>query len=411
MTRHRLPRDPGPEPNASSSGFGGRYWTLNVSSFVSTVGNSFLYVAMPLALLQTTGSTGLAIMSLAAQTAPYLLSPLLGPFLDRYQQRFCFLAGELLQAVAVVACIPLLQGGNVISVYAALTLFGLGRAASDISSNYGLLPLLVKQGALERATAVFSALQLVARFIGPGLAGIVVEAAGYAWALTIDGVSFGITCFVAFLMPASRRSSGSESVVRLFAEGFRYFSRHRRLVWFTISVSLYNFGAGALEPSLISLGKGAWGWTAGAIGSAVGFGALFAAVGAWLSPRVFQNSNLTKVIGHWYTLSCLGALFLITPNPYIVLLAFAMLSLGEGGVNAATVAYRQQNVPAEVSGRVNSIIRAFVTGAIPLASLMMGYSLGQNVSEIGLWPAPLAAVIGRLAWVLFERREKQSGTV
>lgn len=389
------------------------FWQLTFARAISVAGNTFLYVAVPWALVETTGSGLLAVLSMAAQTTPYLASPFLGAFIDRHDRRFTFALAEVVQAVSV-ALIPLfLAIHQVALVFVALFVMGLGKAVADAAGDYGLIPALVPDDRLEQASGWYNAVQLLARLAGPALAGLTLAALGTVWALEIDAATFLITLVAAVVLPAVGAPSGQEGKVSLSAllrEGVAYFRSRRDLQWLTAVCALYNLGVGGLEPTLLTLGTGHWQWSSATLGMILSVGAAAAALGAWLSPRApGAKGDQRRRISVWMAVTALGSLVLLFGSPLVVTAGFIVLCLGEGGFNATTMALRQREIPAELSGRINTIIRTFIIGAIPVSSLLLGLTVSQSLPVPVLLPVAVGAVSASLLWTLVAARRHSQG--
>lgn len=377
------------------------FWLLTGATSVSMAGNTFLYLAVPWALVQATGSTLLAVLSMAAQTAPFLAAPFLGAFIDRHDTRRLFIAGEIVQGVCVALIPPLLGIGQVALIFLSLCLMGLAKVVSDVAGDYGLIPALVPPERLERATSWFNSAQLVARFAGPALAGVTIAAAGPGWALEIDAATFLVTAATAYFLPkaAQRARTTTASVSTLLREGIAFFRSRPDLRRLTAAVALYNLGAGALEPTLLTAGSRHWAWSSAALGAAVSCGAVAAALGAWVSPMVPAGEGRRRLrVGVWLGVAALGSFGLLVDAPLVIVAGFCLLCFGEGGVNTTTMAYRQHEIPPELSGRVNTVIRTFVTGAVPVSSLMLGVTVSLSGSFLVFLPVTGAAVLAVLVW-------------
>ncbi|MFF1360966.1 MFS transporter [Streptomyces sp. NPDC058297] len=379
------------------------FWLLTGATAVSTAGNTFLYLAVPWALVESTQSSLLAVLSLAAQTAPYLAAPFLGAAIDRYDRRFLFAAGEVVQGVCV-ALIPLLLAVHAIApVFGALFVMGLAKVVSDVAGDYGLLPALVPRERLDQASSWFNSIQLTARFAGPALAGLVIAGVGPHWALAIDAATFLLTSLTVVFMPKLELAKTRTALSTMLREGIVYFRSRPDLQRLTLAVALYNLGAGALEPTLLTVGAAQWHWSSSALGVAVSCGAVAAAVGAWLSPKVLAPGRRHHRIAFWLGVAALGSLGLLISAPAAVVAGFCVLCLGEGGVNATTMAYRQHEIPSELAGRVNAVIRTFMTGAVPVSALLLG--LTANLTDsVGIFlPVTATALLGVLAWTIATR--------
>jgi MFS family permease len=377
------------------------FWLLTCATALSMAGNTFLYLAVPWALVESTGSSLLAVLSMAAQTAPYLAAPFLGAFIDRHDNRSLFVAGELVQCVSV-ALIPLLLAlDQVALVFVSLCVMGLAKVVSDVAGDYGLIPALVPPERLDHAASWFNSAQLVARFAGPALAGLTIAAVGPSWALQIDAATFLVTVVVALFLPRSvkKAKKSDTSVGELLREGIAYFRSRPDLRRLTAAVALYNLGAGALEPTLLTVGREHWNWSETAMGTAVSCGAVAAAFGAWVSPFAPRgDGRRSQRIAVWLGVASLGSLGLLIGSPLVIVIAFCILCFGEGGVNTTTMAYRQHEIPTELSGRVNTVIRMFVTGAVPVSSLLLGLTVGLANSFLVFLPVAVSSVLAVLLW-------------
>ncbi|BFU47391.1 hypothetical protein KRMM14A1004_56280 [Krasilnikovia sp. MM14-A1004] len=353
---------------------------------------------MPLALLAYTDDPLTAVLSMAARTAPYVLAPVMGPLIDRYDRRTMFAGADIVQAAAVALIPVALWQGAVPAVFAALVVQGLANVVSNVASDYGLIPALVPDHLLDRAVSQFNTIILVARFAGPVLAGVLVTTLGTTWALELDALTFALTAATVILMPAMRPAQDRLPLGRMLREGIGYFRQRPDIVRLTLVVSIYNLGAGALEPTLLVVGQERWRWSAGSLGIAVSVAAIAAALGAWLSPRALSDGNRHRQIAVWLAASAAGAVLLLAPSPYVAVAGFVVLSLGEGGINTATVSYRQKNIPAHLAGRVNTIIRGFITGAVPASAFLLGLTAALDSNLTVFLPAAITTTFVVFLW-------------
>ncbi len=384
---------------------------LTGATAISMAGNTFLYLAVPWALVASTGSSLLAVLSMAAQTAPYLAAPFLGAFIDRYDNRALFVTGELVQCVSV-AVIPLLLAAHQVAlVFICLCVMGLAKVVSDVAGDYGLIPALVPRERLDQASSWFNSASLAARFAGPALAGLTIAAVGPACALEIDAATFLATVATALFLPKDGQPAKKSrtSVGVLFREGISHFRSRPDLQRLTAAVALYNLGAGALEPTLLTVGREQWRWSETAMGAAVSCGAVAAALGAWVSPFApAGHERRQQRIAVWLGVAALGSLGLLIGSPMVVVIGFCVLCFGEGGVNSTTMAYRQQEIPAELSGRVNTVIRMFVTGVVPVSSLLLGLTVSLTGSFRVFLPVAVTAVLAILVWTAVRERDRNN---
>jgi MFS family permease len=389
------------------------FWLLTFATAISMAGNTFLYLAVPWALMESTGSSLLAVLSMAAQTAPYLAAPFFGAFMDRHDNRSLFLAGEVVQCVSV-ALIPLLLAVHqIVLVFVSLCVMGLAKVVSDVAGDYGLIPALVPKDRIDQASSWYNSVQMAARFAGPALAGLTIAAVGPSWALEIDAATFLVTMVTALFLPKAveRIEQIRTSAGQLFKEGIAYFRSRPDMQRLTAAVALYNLGAGALEPTLLTVGTQQWRWSESAMGVAISFGAVAGAAGAWASPRIpGGDERRSQRVGIWLGVAALGSLGLLIGSPMAVVIGFCVLCFGEGGVNSTTMAYRQHEIPPEFSGRVNTVIRMFITGAVPVSSLLLGLTVGLTGSWRVFFPVTVTALLAVFMWTSVGGRRRRRET-
>jgi hypothetical protein len=130
----------------------------------------------------------------------------------------------------------------------------------------------------------------------------------------------------------------------------------------------------------------------------VSVAAVAAALGAWLSPRALVRANRIRQVSVWLAVCAAGSIGLLFGAPLAVLAGFSVLCFGEGGVNSATMAYRQQRIPDELAGRVNTVIRTFITGAVPVSALALGLTVNLVGSGWVFVPVAATACLAFLLW-------------
>ncbi|ROQ88982.1 hypothetical protein EDE04_7375 [Streptomyces sp. 2132.2] len=87
-----------------------------------------------------------------------------------------------------------------------------------------------------------------------------------------------LTSLTVVFMPRLASAKNRTAVGARLREGFAYFRSRPDLQRLAFAVALYNLGAGALEPTLLTVGATQWNWSSSALGIAVSCGAVAAAV-------------------------------------------------------------------------------------------------------------------------------------
>ncbi len=391
-----VPRPPG-QPRPAETSWR-RFWLLTSAASVSELGDTFLQLAMPWTILAGTGSPILAALSLGVQYLPFVASPLLGTLIDGYERRQVFMVAELVQGVLIALTPLLLMAGQVPLVLVLLLIAGCATVASNLTSDFGLLPMLAPADRVTEAYSKYGATTQLARCAGPAIAGGVLAAVGGYWALWIDAATFLLTALVAMVLPRGEKPIVERGFLRMQVEGFRSFRRIPGVPRLTAVLSVYNLGAGAVPTVILVLAGRTWGWSSGWAGMVLAAGAAGSALGAWLGGRVWIEAPAERRIGLWFTICAVACAALLTPWTPVVILGFCTLTAGEGGMNVTTNEYRFRAIPEEVAGRVNAVMRAFILGGAALSSLLLGWSVSLPDQVLRFAPALLTSALAVLLW-------------
>ncbi|MBX8465820.1 MULTISPECIES: MFS transporter [unclassified Deinococcus] len=381
---------------------------LLLLSAVSRLGDQLLYVAMPLLVLAETGQPAYAILAAAARGLPYVISPFIGAVVDRYPLRTVYVAAQLIQAVAIGA-IPLLKGQPSI-VLLLLMISGVGGVCSSLLNFYKLIPLWTPQEQIEAAIGRFVALTDAVKVVGPLVAISIVLSIGAPAAIYADAVSFLVAALgIAFILPATQKSEVRRtSLAQDLKEGFRYFKGSPEIRRLTTAMSLSNLGIGALEVLLLTTLTHSMQIPVAQASLALSVGACAGLAGSGLTRKIFPRLGTTQRITVWLALAGVGALCLTVPHPLMFVLGFVVISFATSASNVITIAYRQSTIPSELQGRVNSIIRMFISGAVPISGILLAalgtYTLGVSQTQF----VALMCILAVIVWQFGASGERQN---
>ena len=243
----------------------------------------------------------------------------------------------------------------------------------------GLMPEMVSAERLQSANALRGVASSTGQVLGPGLAGIIVAAAGAGWAIAIDSATYAVSaaCLLRLTIPP-RPPARQSSMLAQLAGGWHEF-RSRTWLW-AIVAQFATFNALCFAPFMVLGavtahdrlgGAGAW----GGILAALGAGSI---LGGFLSVRLRGRRPLVT--------ATLGAAIFAVPLALIalptatILIAIAIAAAGAGLSIFSTLweTTLQRQVPREVLSRVSAYdwfgSVAFVPLgyliAVPLAALL-----------------------------------------
>ncbi|WP_052336818.1 MFS transporter [Nocardioides alkalitolerans] len=356
---------------------------------VAVAGSAVTGVAMPLLVLQLSGSAFVAALVAAAQVAPYLVLGLLaGAMADRWPRRRVMLAAQLTSAAALLS-VPLAQAAGALTSTHALVV-ALVVASAFVwfdAAAFGALPAIVGR---ERIVAANSLVWTSTTLVGigaPALGGLLVAWLGSASALAVDAAAYVAAAALLLVVTApmgplavGRDGAGPSPRPTLradVAEGLRFVLRQPVVRDLTLVGVGNSVAGGAVTALLVVLAVDGAG--TGAVGEGQRYGVMLAvvAVGGFLAASALPWLARRVPTG-WLTL---GGLALGVPAvaglagsaPYPVVL---VLLLAWSGAHTLVVlngiATRQRVTPDPLQARVNTTARMIAWGGTPFGAVLGG---------------------------------------
>jgi len=384
-----------------------------IGQLVSVVGTWMQNVGQAWLVLELTGSAAKLSVVTAVQFLPMmLLSLFAGPFIDRFPKRRTLIFTQSALALLALA-LAIITGTHIVRYWMVLVLaFLLGMVTLiDNPTRQAYVIELSGREYLMNAVSLNSAAFNTARILGPGIAGILIEAIGIAPCFFLNAASF-IAVIVALLFidtPARVSSHPVVSVRDLLAstkDGIAYIRKRSEIalplaLMAVISTVVINYNVFVPTFARISLGRSASGY--GFLMTSMGIGSLVAALALAVSSgsgpsrlRLFGGAVglcaaiLACGLQRNYALSCV----------LLGLAGFATISFA-----TSTNATIQLASDDEHRGRVMSVYSLVFGGVTPIGSIYAGI-----VSEF-VGPALCMAISGAIglaasAFLLLGRRRR-----
>ncbi len=369
---------------------------------VSQFGTQISLLALPLVAIDVLHVSAFKVAAMTTvEFLPFLLVSLpAGVWVDRLPRRPILVAGDLARA-GLLASIPIANAMDVLTIwqlYGVGFVVGIATVFFDIAYQ-SYLPSLVERRQIIDGNAKLEISRSAAQLGGPGIAGLLVGWLRAPAAILFDGISFlGSALFIFSIRKteiaqadrAPRRKMRTE-----LREGLSYVLRHPYLKNIAACTAIFNFFGLLGFAILLVFARRRLHLSPEAIGLAFtlsNFGPLLAALTA---NKIFARLGVGRTI---IVSSILGGpMFLVIPfaprgHAALALLIPAMLVGGFMGVvyNIAQVSLRQAITPERLQGRMNSVMRFIVWGAIPLGSFVGGIL----ASLIGLKATLIVSGIG-----------------
>jgi len=391
---------------------------LLVANVVSIVGNTFTLFAIPLFVLETTGSASKTGLAAGVSTLPIVLSAAFsGTLADRLGYRRTSVLSDLASA-GIVVLLPLLHRTVGVAYWQVLVLVFLRSflATPGETARAALLPDLTATAGttLERGTGAYDAVSRGSRMLGAPAAGLLIVLIGAPNMLFVDAATFVVSAFVvARFVPSPPRVERERThYLADLREGLAYMKRDatvRSIVLLCLVTNMLDAGMGGLMVPVYAdtvlhdrrvlgllFGAGAGASLAGAL--------LFSAVGHKLPRRT------SFTVGY---ILCGAPRFLVLAMglPVPMLVAVWLLSgFAAGALNPIMDTAIFDRVPAAMRARVWGVVIAGCSAAIPVGGVVAGFS----VERFGLTPtltayglvyllATLTPLVGA-SWSGLERR-------
>ncbi|WP_433351864.1 MFS transporter [Microtetraspora malaysiensis] len=381
------------EPRLSTA-----YWRLWWATGVNAVGDGAFAAAIPLLAATITSDPRLVSVVSAATYLPWLLLSLpVGALVDRSDRVSLMCRSQALQAVIVSAIAVLAALGYIGIPLLAVTAFGLG-ACTVVSANaaQAILPDIVARPLLHKANGHQQTITTIGlEFAGPTI-GSLLFAVAVALPFGLDAGSFALSAALLAALPRRRPRQIAPPAMRTsIAAGLRWLTRHRLLRTLAILLGVNTFCGNLGSATLVLLAtqvlhldtRGYGLLLAGAaMGSLLGglvSARVITSIGAFPSLLIALATNVVVFVGIGLSPNAIVLGALLATNGFLITLW-----------NIVTTGLRQQMVPAEMLGRVNSAYRMLGWGLIPLGALIGGlvaHAFGLRA------PYPIAGVLRGIA--------------
>jgi MFS family permease len=374
---------------------------------VSMIGDGIYIVAIALQVLSIANSAtalaGVGIAWTAPQVALMLTS---GALSDRIDRRRMMIAGDLIRLVAI-GTIGFLSIFDVLTLpvlYGLVIAYGIGQAVFWPAFS-SIVPSIVPEDLLVQANSLAQVVRPAAMMlIGPVVGGVLAGSFGPGWAFAIDGLTFGWSALMIWLMRVRTESRSNTRVNEVWAEmkeGLAYV-RNETWIWAalvgaTISL-LCTWGPWeTLVPFVVKNDMGGGGLAIGLVFGAGGFGAVVAAL--FMGQRAgLPRRPITVLYVAWALGMYMTAGFGVVN---VVWQAMIVAFVAEGSIAVLVVIWYtllQRLVPRELQGRVFSLDWMISIAGVPLSFAIVGPLAGWIGADATLI---IAGFLGGTATLVF----------
>lgn len=389
------------------------YYLLLVAFLTSSLGNWIYRLALPLLVLDLTGSALNTAIIYVLEYAPFLLLSLPGGvFADRFDRRKLLIAGDLSATVIVAA----LAGLVWIDVPFIWPIYVAAFLLASVEPLYhpafqSFLPSLVEDESLEKANAWMQGGENLLTLTAPVAGGALVAFFGFQAALLVDAITFAVSAVAiaaipAVAAPAKLRKATGQAVAEVrkeVREGIAYVFRGNRLLLAgSLLFTATNLGIWLVQANFVYYMSEYLSFEATAIGIVLAGQGAGAILGSMAAVTLRKRVAAGRLILGCTMLAGLGMLLLIPARSLLGITLVWGLVYALGSINVvAWFSMRQRIVPRELLGRVVAITRLLAFASIPVASLAAGVL--EELLHNMYWIIALGAAVRVLASLIGSR--------
>ncbi|GAB2554778.1 MFS transporter [Kribbella endophytica] len=339
---------------------------------LSYAGDSVALVALMLRVSETGGPGAVTALLLAFAVPTVAMIPFAGRIVDGYDSRTVLVCASLLQ---VVAGLGLAFSHGLAETLALVCVLQVGQAVAG-PAWAALIPRIVGEQLVGRATGTSQALVGVATLAGSAVGGVLVSWSGERGALLVDTATFGVVTLVALAVRTRRRPvAGAVRERGALTAGLRSLLGDPLLrilvvcLWmFVVVGEAVNVVEVFLVTDELGLDAAGYGW----VMAAQGGGAI---LGAWGTGRLTSATGRSRaMLAGMGAIGAACVLMGVAGGVFALFVGAVVVGAGGGLLNAASSTLIVTRTAEEVRGRAIAALggtaRACSLVALPLGGLL-----------------------------------------
>ncbi|HVB25205.1 MAG TPA: MFS transporter [Ktedonobacteraceae bacterium] len=364
--------------------------------------------------LLTHSAVAVSGVLIAQYTPVFLLGPVAGVFVDRWNRRRTMVVADVARGVAALLPLVVPVAMRLPAIYASVFIIA-SFSRFFMPAKSAVLQVIVPNERQPQAASISQATMALSFIVGPALASPLYFVVGPFVAIIINAVSYIVSALSLSALRASREAlqpslmvtspveqapGGFRAVMRELGAGFSFVGRTRVLLMVTLLALIAMLGAGALNAlDIIFVSRNLHVESAlyGPLAAVGGLGALIGAIGAGLLASKLQARRMLTLS---VILTGVGILIYSFQTIYVAGLIFNFLAcLPQGGIDVGFGPLLIRTTPRTMMGRVQSVIDTTMFGTSLLSIALAGF-FGQfiPVNVIFAIGGILILVAGLFGW-------------
>lgn len=379
-----------------------------IGQIISLFGNATIRFALPLYLLNQTGSSALYGTVIACAFIPtILLSPIGGIVADRVNKRNIMVILDFFTAAVILVFSLLLGNVNLVVLLTVTMMLLYGIAGAYQPSVQASIPALVEPEHFMEANSIINTISSFANLIGPVLGGMLYSTYGLKMVLLLCMVCFFLSAVmeifirIPFVKQASR--GGILKMVKGdFLESFRFIWKEKtqigRVTLVVCEINLFlsamiivavpylvtevlELGSEAVANTLYSFSQGAL--AAGGLAGGILAGVLGKKLSIHKAGHLIAAAAIAVFpmgIALAWNLFAMGSYLVITGCCFVIMVLSTMFSV-------QMLSFVQAETPGHLIGKVIAVILTIAMCAQPLGNALYGvlFELCEGFEFVVIW--------------------------
>ncbi|GAB1544198.1 MFS transporter [Scytonema sp. NUACC21] len=376
---------------------------------LNLLGDQFLVVALPLLAVQVMGvSASQAVLLPFVLFAPFLVFGLpAGAIVDRLPRRLTMIVCDTIQAVVFVLVTALALKGTLTFPMLVLLVAIAGTAVVFFQIAYtSYLPELFSEARdLQRSNSRLFFSESITKTLGPMLAGSIIAWLGIAAIMAVNAGTF-VLSVLSLLVIKHRQPKTTKHqvkkqikgwVYRDIREGLYFVFRHGRLEPVIMCGVVYVTFSIMIDSTLVLYCLNVLGLSSLIIGFVVGAAAGGFPIGNLLCTQLVNRFGVARTLVVSAIVSVTGLILIPLAGSLgsvTGLIAASVLhGIGEGIFGPTALTLRQTDTPDHLLGRINSIQRFLVWGAVSIGNLIAALTIRWFGLSGTLWIGGLGTIL------------------
>ncbi len=374
---------------------------LYLSSVVTdNCGSSLMMFALPLIVLDITGS-GIHLSFISAiETIPFLILGLpIGAIIDRLDVKKIMIFSDLIRLLSY-SVLAIALALKVSSAFMIFIIYTVSLAVSVMNilstvSEITFVSFLVEKENFSKLNSTVYGIQYGVNFALPILGGVLYKFIPQSLLTGISVVFYLISLLLVnniILISQSDSSArfssikhGVNAVFTDIKDGVRYTAKIRAVLYPLVLAALVNIASANFQNDSLIILRQQMGLSSDQIGLILSIAAVSALIGTivvnWLNKKIeFGQLLVLSIIAG----SLFRAVFALSANLIILVSSIACIAINESILNISIITNRQNEVGQEYLGRVTSIYKAVLIGVNSIGYLLGGFVANKIGSRLGI---------------------------